>query len=47
MREILLQGQMLSMDGAAVNLYDHLRSTNSLFYMDVNSVDLCGYKNAA
>ncbi len=34
-----LQGQMLSMDGAAVNLYYHLRSTNSLFHMDVYSVD--------
>jgi hypothetical protein len=44
MTEILLQAQMQSMDGAAVSLYYHLRSTNSLFHMDVNSVDKGGYK---
>jgi hypothetical protein len=44
MGEILLQDQMPSMDGAAVNLCYHLRSTNSLFHMDVNSVDKGGYK---
>jgi hypothetical protein len=39
MRELLLQVQMPSIDGAAVNLHYHLRSTNSLFHMDVNFVD--------
>ncbi len=30
---------MLSMDGAAVNLYYHARASNSLFHSDVNFVD--------
>jgi hypothetical protein len=44
MGEILLQGQMPSMDGAAVNLYYHLRYYQLFLHMDVNSVDKGGYK---